>query len=552
MSKLTLKLLASTEKCFVDEKLDGKAAISHLTMLKNERLSFQLAYRYADPTKTHYPYGELKIEGALRDKLTFSRIEQVPVTVPTYTTVRDDDYLRLEPGFYPDLLIPDSTELPVITGSCQLRSWLFTVEDEKGIDAGEYTLEFTLTLGEETKTVSLGITVIDAMLPEQTLIHTEWFHSDCIASYYNCEIFSERHWELIGNFMEAAVRCGVNMILTPVVTPPLDTAIGGERPTVQLVDVTLDNGRYSFGYEKLDRYVKLALSKGMKYFEISHLFTQWGAKYAPKVMATFDGEYKRIFGWDTDGTGEEYTVFIREFLTALLAHLKELGIDKKCHFHISDEPGINHLEGYMKAKAVVSDILDGYVLMDALSNYDFYENGAVECPIPSNDHIEPFIENNVPNLWTYYCCGQHTEVSNRFIAMPGQRTRVLGMQLFKYNIVGFLQWGFNFWYSRHAVRMIDPYGDVCGDYFVPGGDAFMVYPAPDGTARYTLHAALFYEALQDMRAMQLLEAKIGHDAVVALIEETAGMTVDFKNYPREQAFVHELRERVNLAIAENL
>jgi len=550
MFDFTIKLLNSTEKCFIDEKLDSKNAISHLTMLKNERLSFQLAYRYADPTKTHYPIGKLRIEGELKSKLTFARIEQVPVTVPTYSTVRDDDYLRREPGLYPDLLIPDSEELTVITGMSQLRSWLFTVEDENGIDAGEYELTFTVTIGEAVRSASLKITVIDAMLPEQTLIHTQWFHCDCIASYYNCEIFSERHWELMGNFMEAAVRCGVNMILTPVVTPPLDTAIGGERPTVQLVDITFDNGKYSFGYERLDRFVALALSKGIKYFEISHLFTQWGAKYAPKVMATVDGEYKRIFGWDTDGTGEEYIAFIRVFLTELIAHLKELGIDKKCHFHISDEPSVDHLEGYMKAKAVVSDILDGYVLMDALSHYEFYENGAVEHPIPGNNYIEPFIENNVPDLWTYYCCGQNTDVSNRFIAMPGHRTRVLGAQLFKYNIVGFLQWGFNFWYSRFSTRLIDPYSDTCGDYFVPGGDAFSVYPAPDGKARYTLHSVHFYEALQDMRALQLLESKIGHDAVVALIEETAGMTVDFKNYPRTKTFVHELREKINAAIVK--
>lgn len=550
MIDFNIKLLYSTEKCFVDERLDSKNAITHLTMLKNERLSFQLAYRYADPNKTHYPIGKLEIEGELKSKLTFARIEQVPVTVPTYLTVRDDDYLRREPGLYPDLLIPDSEELSVITGACQLRSWLFTVEDTDGIEAGEYELKFTVTIGEEKRCTSLKITVIDAMLPEQTLIHSQWFHSDCIASYYNCDIFSERHWELIGNFMEAAVKCGVNMILTPVITPPLDTAVGGERPTVQLVDISLEGGKYSFGYEKLDRFVKTALSKGLKYFEISHLFTQWGAKYAPKVMATVDGEYKRIFGWETEGTGEEYSAFIRVFLTELLAHLKELGIDKKCYFHISDEPHLEQLEGYMKAKSVVADILEGYVLMDALSNYDFYANGAVEHPVPGNNYIEPFIENNVPELWTYYCCGQNTDVSNRYVAMPGQRTRVLGAQLFKYNIAGFLQWGFNFWYSRFSTRLVDPYSDTCGDYFVPAGDAFSVYPAPDGKARYTLHAVHFYEALQDMRAMQLLESRIGHEATVKLIDETAGMNVDFKNYPRTKSYVHELREKINAAIAK--
>lgn len=47
---------------------------------------------------------------------------------------------------------------------------------------------------------------------------------------------------LIGNYMDAAVKCGVNMILTPVLTPPLDTAVGTERPTVQLVDIEVRDG----------------------------------------------------------------------------------------------------------------------------------------------------------------------------------------------------------------------------------------------------------------------------------------------------------------------
>lgn len=82
---------------------------------------------------------------------------------------------------------------------------------------------------------------------------------------------------------------------------------------MQLVDITVHEGtsgesRYSFGYDKLDRYVQLALDAGMEYFEISHLFSQWGAIHAPKVMATVISggvsEYRRIFGWETDACGD--------------------------------------------------------------------------------------------------------------------------------------------------------------------------------------------------------------------------------------------------------
>ena len=141
--------------------------------------------------------------------------------------------------------------------------------------------------------------LIGASLPEQELIFTNWFHADCIASVYGVRVFSEKHWELIGKFMHEAHESGVNMILTPLFTPPLDTGIGAERPTVQLVGVTKTDGGYTFDFSLLDRWISLAEESGITYFEMSHLFTQWGAKAAPKIVASVGGTKKRIFGWDT-------------------------------------------------------------------------------------------------------------------------------------------------------------------------------------------------------------------------------------------------------------
>ncbi|MCI8389047.1 MAG: DUF4091 domain-containing protein [Clostridiales bacterium] len=539
------KIIPSIEKCFLDESILSKPQLSEISMLRNERLSFQFAYIYDDVNLGHKQHSSLVVESPIADYIKIALIESVPVALPAYPHAFDDNYLRTTPGLYPDLLIPFDTKLPLVLVYNQLRSLLITIENTDGIEPGEYPVNISVVLGENKVTSTINVKVVDAMLPEQELIHTQWFHNDCIATYYNCDIFSERHWELIGNYMEAAHNCGVNMILTPVLTPPLDTAVGHERPTVQLVDIDVVDGTYKFGYDKLDRYVKLALDSGMKYFEISHFFSQWGAIHAPKVMATVDGEYKRIFGWDTDSTGEEYKTFIRAFVSSLVDHLKLLGVDKQCWFHISDEPGLDQLESYKAAKALVADLLDGYKLMDALSSYEFYETGACDIPVPCNNHVAKFIENNVPNLWTYYCCSQNKEVSNRFLAMPGQRTRILGEQLYKFDIKGFLQWGFNFWYSQGSLHPINPFTDTCGDYFVPAGDAYSVYPGQDGKALYSLHAVHFYEALQDQRALKLLEAKIGREKVLELIEENCTEPMTFSKYPHSREYLLALREKVN-------
>lgn len=40
--------------------------------------------------------------------------------------------------------------------------------------------------------------------------------------------------------------------------------------------------------------------------------------------------------------------------------------------------------------------------------------------------------------------------------MPSARNRILGTLLYKYNATGFLQWGYNYWYSQFSKHEIDP------------------------------------------------------------------------------------------------
>lgn len=558
METLKTKLISGLEKCFLDECIDAKYALDHDTILKNERYSFQLAVKEEAPAVGRVIL-YASVAGPLADYVKLYKVESVPVRFPVYRNLAPefyDNYLRTTPGLYPDLLRPyeEYGMFNVLPGDLNA---LWVEVDTKGeVPAGEYPITVILKDGagnvrsEDTFTLE----ILAAELPAQKTLYTEWFHTDCLSVYYGTPVFSEKYWEIVENFMKNAARAGINLILTPTFTPPLDTAVGDERPTVQLVDVTVTNGEYSFEFSKVGRWVALADKCGIENFEIAHFFTQWGAAHAPKVMATVDGEYKRLFGWETEATGEEYSRFLRQFITEFLAYMKKLGKDHNCYFHISDEPNGEQLQSYIAAKDVVRDLLDGYVIMDALSHYEFYASGALETPIPSNNSIEPFIENNVPDLWTYYCCGQHKDVSNRFLAMPSDRNRIIGIQFYKYNIVGFLQWGYNFYFNQGSVYPINPYEITDGDYFTPAGDCFSVYPGENGEALDSLRACVFYDALQDQRAMQLAETLVGREAVMDAIEGHLAddEKITFSRYPHGIGYIHETRAKINALIKGNI
>ena len=123
--------------------------------------------------------------------------------------------------------------------------------------------------------------------------------------------------------------------------------------------------------------------------------------------------------------------------------------------------------------------------------------------------------------------------------MPLSRTRIIGTQFYKYSIVGFLQWGYNFYYSQESVKKIDPYYTTSADKAFPSGDAFSVYPVENGAVP-SLRALVFKEALNDISVCMKLEEYIGREAVVKMIDDRAGMNVTFKEYPRNSEYILSL------------
>ena len=552
MLSLRSLLTSSQEKCFTDQFPEDFPVLRQATMLRNQHYSFQLIYRADSDAVLHT--AALTLSGALAPYAEIYDVVSVPVPMPAYAGRTDDNYLRTAPGLYPDLLQPLHYGNRLSLCRNQLRSVWICLSPEAAMPAGDYPLTLTLTGDDGTVLAehTLPVHVIDALLPEHGLLLTQWFHADCLASFYHVPVFSERHWEIIGNYLRTAARYGQTMILTPLFTPPLDTEIGRERPTVQLVTVFRNNGEYAFDFSLLGRWIDLCEECGIHWFEMSHLFTQWGAAHAPKIVA-FEGEAEkptRIFGWDTDAAGDEYRRFLHALLPALLRFLRERGVDQRCKFHLSDEPNEACLDHYRAAKQMVAEALSGYDLMDALSSFRFYSQGLVSLPIPASNAIEPFLDAHVKGLWTYYCCAQDRKVSNRFIAMPSWRNRAIGMQWFTYDIVGFLHWGYNFYYNMGSHDLINPYLDNSGELQVPAGDPFVVYPAPDGTALPSLRLMVFREAQEDLAAMKLCASIHGKAAVVAAMETAAGEKIRFDRCPHTAAEMLRVRAAVDYLIEQ--
>ena len=220
------------------------------------------------------------------------------------------------------------------------------------------------------------------------------------------------------------------------------------------------------------------------------------------------------------------------------------------YFHISDEPREEHLESYKAAKESLGNMLDGFHKFDALSSYEFYRHGLIDKPVPGNNEIEEFLANGLTDMWTYYCTGQFYEVSNRFMSMPSARNRIYGVQLYKYEIIGVLHWGYNFYNSQYSIEHINPYEvtDAAGAF--PSGDPFLVYPGENGQPEESLRMMVHDEAMTDLRALKLLESLTSREHVMELIEGNLPEPLTFKRYPKSDMYLIQLRDRVNREIKE--
>ncbi|MBQ8685545.1 MAG: DUF4091 domain-containing protein [Clostridia bacterium] len=534
--KVKGKIVSSIEK-ILSEK-EPKTVKNRSYMMKNEKMSFQLAFFNDAHARKH---NTLTVSGTLAPYVTLRSVENVPVT---YTAPEADDYyIGKTAGLYPDVLKPLG-KMGVVLPCRQWKGIWVSIENKDGLPVGKHTLSFTLTSEENEvlNTLTYQLEVLDICAEQNSLVMTNWMHYDCICQWHKVKPFTNRFYNIFEKYLEAYVHLGFTMLLVPIFTPPLDTEYGAERMTTQLVQIEVVDGEYKFDFSLLREFIRFAKEKGIRYFEFGHLFTQWGGKFCPKIVAKKNGKMQKIFGWHVHSTSAEYVAFLDAFLPRLHQEILAMGIKEASYLHLTDEPNKSHTESYTKCCEIVKKHMQGIPILDALSETVFYEKGLVDVPVISIEHYDGFVPLAIKNLFVYCCCyPDHGYYSNRFINMPGLRTRILGMQLYRTGVQGFLHWGFNFYNSVLSIQPIDPYTVTDAGGFFPGGDGFIVYPTANGVY-YSIRAELSKEAMQDYNALLTLE-KLAGKAVVRTLLDGANVK-GYNVYPRKDKDFIALRNKI--------
>lgn len=526
MKELKLRQYSSLEKVFL-KNLPEAEEIKSISVLKGDEVNYQIAYTLSETSNEIF---EISVESEIAEYVSVRLVGNVPSELPAYEHDYDDDYITITPGLFPDVLYPMESNKIEAKFSRYHSLWI-TVKIPENMQKGDYDVKviFKNDSFGICESCSMRVHVVNAVLPPQTLLYTQWIHPSAVADYYGLEMFSEEYWTMLGKFIKCAADNGINMALVPI--------FGGHSR------ITVDDGTYTFDFGRLERYIRLCMECGIDNFEISHLFAI-RARTAVGITVEENGQSKPLFG-EGEYSLDKFKDFLKVFLPALADCLKNMGVYEKSCFHIGDEPTLEELDFYGEISKFVKEVLGDVDIMDALSDYEFYEKGYLNMPVVAIDHMKPY--EGIPGVFGYNCCAQHTAVSNRFMAMPSYRNRIIGVQIYKYNLIGFLHWGFNWYYTEKNPHIVNPFLTTDGESTWQSGDPFSVYPGKDGPIE-SIRIKVFDEALADVRALQLLEKYIGRQATEELIDRFAEMTVTYSDYPRTSEYLLKLREEINRLI----
>ena len=181
----SIKAVSSLEKIFIDSDVSDLTELKHFSMVKNEKKSFQIALDITDSEFTN-----IDIASSLNDFLNISVVKNVPsdLAAPKRT---DNFYIKKVPGLYPDLLLPVS-EGCSFDSSGTFAFWIeISPSGEKLLPSGNHNIVVTARTKSISYKTELSVEVIDALLPKQTLIYTNWIHTDCLMTYYGFKAFTD-------------------------------------------------------------------------------------------------------------------------------------------------------------------------------------------------------------------------------------------------------------------------------------------------------------------------------------------------------------------------
>jgi hypothetical protein len=475
----------------------GSAKTVHIDAVANEYESGQIVVVPATRIeKLTAKAGPISGPDGPKPQLKTDFVGYVRVKLGT-TDTPPEHLVAKAPCDLPDPLLENE---PIVVDAGKNQPLWITVYVPKGAAPGDYTASVEIDADGETVSVPVHVKVHAFTLPDARTLHvTNWYSPGNIAKAHGVGLYSEAYWK----WLEVWARFMADHRQDTILTQPIDLIKGSDD----------GKGNLTFDFSQFDRFVELFKRAGVNgIIEGGHLASRTGGAWG---ATNFDGFYPDITMPDGSArkkpstlvTSDEYKFFLSQFMPAIQKHLEAKGWLDHYVQHIADEPIPENAESYKKAAGYIKQYAPKLRIIDA-SMCDQIA-GAINIWVPQppefGDKMNLFREREKAGdeVWIYTCLSPKGKYMNRFIDYPLLSVRLLHWVNFKYDLPGYLHWGFNHWQA-------DPFKDLepnwGGDTHLPPGDSHIVYPGKRGPLS-SIRLEAMRDGIEDYELLKLLEKK---------------------------------------------
>ncbi|WJH33694.1 DUF4091 domain-containing protein [Paenibacillus sp. CC-CFT747] len=427
------------------------------------------------------------------------------------------------------------------------QSFWISVKVPADMDPGNCKLkvQFKSSVLTEPAVMYATVEVKDIVIQERKNFPiTHWWYPECIYDYYEMKPLGDEFFKMVRPYLENLFDHGNDLLFVPLLNYRKEIM---KRPPQLLKVWEVRPGVYKFDWDLVRKLIRMAKEIGFHQFEWSHFWAYSHAKERAasaaeptRIYTERNGKLETLFQEGLDATGEVFRAYMMQFLPEFKQFLEEEGIKEQSLFHICDEPTDQpaDIENYKKAREFLNQIDPSVKVMDAVKGISYSELGLTDYPVPIMYRANEFLEKEIPH-WVYYCCSPAGTYMNRFFDTPLWQIRIQGWAFYRLRVMGFLHWGYNYWYTQKASSLEQEYSpdtQIMADLFhdcscggiYPFGDPFVVYPGKDGPID-SIRWEVFAESMQDYALLQTLG--VNPD------DELLRPIVNYDTFPSEDGWV---------------
>lgn len=372
----------------------------------------------------------------------------------------------------------------------------------KDFPVGKQLFTIHITSKGQVKKLEFTVNVYPVEIPpvnQSHLNYVNWLSIGNICNDHQVELWSEPFWGMLRKYAQMMAR--------------------GRQNTFWFIWTDFfrfnpDGTVAEFYGPRLDRYISTFLSEGLTTIQGAPFSRRhdWSTDAFLVAVPTSDGH-------EISAVSEEGQKIIRSMAEPILALMKKNDWESRWYQGVFDEPTDEYVDRYKTTVELLKSMKPDLRILEATMTVSL--SGIVNCWCPQVQEYQKnqsFFEQRKAAgdaVWVYTCLAPGGPWINRLIDMERLRQVYVGWACAKYDLQGFLHWGFNMHSGKPYEELVRKHMGPNG--YLPAGDSHIIYPGKNGpisSQRFEAHRI----GMEDYELLCLLK-KQNPEAAEKLIDK---------------------------------